>query len=170
MNKFEQQLNSFFDRFNQYFDEEVPAIIAESANEHYRERFVKKDWDGKAWPALSKKYKPKRGTMMVRSANLLNSVRPTTVSKSMVIVSAGSSKVPYAQVHNEGGQISRAARSETFMRNRSKKGKFKRGTKDNVKGFSFSAYSYSMPQRQFMGHSAGLNQLITKRIISYTIS
>ncbi|ADY51526.1 hypothetical protein Pedsa_0954 [Pseudopedobacter saltans DSM 12145] len=172
-NQFQIQLENFFARFNQHFDEAVPTIIAETANEYYRESFVKKSFDGKPWPALSKNYKPKRGTMMVRSANLINSIRPGVVSPSLVTSRAGSTKVPYARVHNEGEQISRTARSETFMRNRykagNKKGKFKRGATYNTKGYTFKAYSYNMPQRQFMGHAKELNQRIVKRIISYTI-
>ncbi len=167
-----QKLTDFFNRFNQYFDEQVPVIIAETANEVFRESFVKKEFDGKAWPALNKSYKPKSGTMMVRSSNLVNSIRPTTISPQKVIMSAGSSKVPYARVHNEGDQISRVARSETFMRNRVKKGinkgRFKRGATNNTQGYSFKAYKYSMPQRQFMGYSKELNQRIIKRIIAYS--
>ena len=41
--------------------------------------------------------------------------------------------VPYAKIHNEGGAINHAARSETFQRNRytkgDKKGSFKKGVK-----------------------------------------
>ncbi|ULT44117.1 hypothetical protein KRR40_12575 [Niabella defluvii] len=41
----------------------------------------------------------------------------------------GSLGVPYASIHNQGGQISQAARSETFVRNR-----YKRGAKGKMFG------------------------------------
>lgn len=177
-NQFQIALENFFARFNQHFDENVPAIIAETANEYYRESFVKKSFDGKPWPALSKSYKPKRGTMMVRSANLVNSIRPGTVSPSLVTMRAGNSKVPYARVHNEGETINRKARETVVTHKKYKSGKYKGKTlfaKNNKRATysqkaSIGAYSYNMPQRQFMGHAKELNQRIVKRIISYTIS
>lgn len=176
MSGFKQQLDNYFDKFHEFFDEEVPKIVANSATEHFKERFSKKGWDGKKWPALSKKYKPKRGSMMVRSGALVGSIRPTLESKELVIVEAGSSKVPYAKAHNEGESIYHAAKSETFVRNRHKTGKkgkmfggmgaFKKGTTPG-KGLTFKAYTVKMPKRQFMGYSKGLYELITKRITNH---
>ncbi|RZK37833.1 MAG: hypothetical protein EOO61_08515 [Hymenobacter sp.] len=89
------------------------------------------------------------------------------------------SKVPYAQIHNEGGIIARNARSEIFVRNRYKigaKGKafggqglYKKGIKTGdgkktLQGLTFKAYTIKIPQRQFMGHSAILNKRIIKRL------
>jgi phage gpG-like protein len=60
--------------------------------------------------------------------------------------------IAYAGIHNQGGVISRAARSETFVRNRYEKGKrkglFKKGTTPG-QGFTFGNYVIDMPQRQF---------------------
>lgn len=178
MSKFQDQLNSFFLKFNQHFDEKVPEIIAEEAINTYRGSFDKKAWDGKPWPKLSKNYKPKSGTMMHRSTRLERSIKVTTQTSQKVIISAGggggNSKVDYARVHNEGGTISYAARSETFVRNRikktttkgkktSRKGQFRVGTIPG-QGFSRKAYSMKMPKRQFMGFSGELNRAIIKRI------
>lgn len=160
-----EKLSAWFNRFDRRMNEDVPNIIAETANEYYKESFIRKSWDNSPW-AATKKINNK-GSLMVRSGALVASIRPSTVSPSRVTISAGSSKVPYARVHNEGGLITRAGRSETFTRNRSTRrgrtGQFKRGT-TRGEGFTFKAYSYNMPKRQFMGHSAIINRLIITRI------
>lgn len=165
MNSNGAKINAWFAGFEHRMDSAVPGIIAETANEYFKESFTRKGWDNSPWAPVKKANK--RGTLMVRSAKLVDSIRPSTVSPGRIVISAGSSKVPYARIHNEGGLISRAARSETFLRNRQTsgkgKGRFKRGTTAG-QGFSFSASSYNMPQRQFMGHSAILNKRIITRI------
>lgn len=61
--------------------------------------------------------------------------------------------VPYAEIHNNGGSINKAARSETFLRNRylkgAKKGSFKKGSVQG-KGFTFKEHGVTMPRRQMM--------------------
>ncbi|SMO48203.1 phage virion morphogenesis protein [Solitalea koreensis] len=165
MSKFDDELNAFFNKFQHAVQEHVPNVIAETATEYYKERFLEKEWNGQPW-AKYKGKEPSRGSLMLRSNNLMQSIRPKLVSAQRVIISAGSSKVPYAQVHNEGGIITRSARSETFVRNRiatgKKKGRFKRGTSEG-QGFTFKASTYNMPQRQFMGHNQELNDRIKTR-------
>ena len=159
------KINKWFARFEHRMRDEVPAIIAETATEFYKERFTAKEWDGIAWQPTKRNVS--RGSLMVRSGKLVNSIRPSMVTPEKVRISAGSSKVPYARVHNEGGTITRAARSETFVRNRLSRGKnkgaFKRGTTPG-QGFTFKESSFNMPQRQFMGHSAILNKRIITRL------
>jgi phage gpG-like protein len=167
----EALLNKFFASQNRFFGREVPAIIGKTSVEYYKEAFTKKGFDGKPWPALSKRYKPKRGSMMIRSSKLINSIKETSRTASSVVISAGNSKTPYAKIHNEGGTINRAARSELFIRNRSplKGGKggnrFAKGTKSG-KGLTFKASQVSMPQRQFMGYAFELNERIIRRIVA----
>lgn len=72
--------------------------------------------------------------------------------------------------------INKAARSETFVRNRYTKGPkskafggmglFKKGTTAG-KGLTFKAHSVTIPQRQFMGKSAMLNAKIMTRLAAY---
>ena len=162
----QEKINAWFARFEHRMNEVVPNIIAETANEHYRGSFTRKSWDNSPWAQTKKPNK--KGTLMVRTpGGLASTIRPSTVSPSRVTISAGSSKVSYARVHNEGGLVTRAARSETFVRNRNSKrgkvGQFKRGT-TRGQGFTFKAYRYNMPKRQFMGHSAIVNRLIITRI------
>lgn len=170
---FQATLNAWFARFSHKMDNQVPAIIAGTALEYYRESFRTKNFAGVPWQKTKRPVK--KGTLMVRSSALVNSIRPSMVTASRVKMSAGNSKVPYARVHNEGELITRAARSETFVRNRYTRGAkakyfggmgaYKKGTTPG-QGLSFKAYSYRMPKRQFMGHSAQLNKRIILRIRS----
>jgi len=167
------KINLWFDKFDQAFSA-FPDIIAETAVEHFKEGFISKSWEGVPWaPYKNKKREPKKGSLMMRTNNLFSSIRPSEVNPSLVTISAGSPKVPYARIHNEGGVINKAARSETFVRNRYTKGKkakafggmglYKGGTKAG-KGLTFKAHSITMPQRQFMGVSASLNLRIMNRL------
>ena len=72
------------------------------------------------------------------------------------------SDVLYAGVHNWGLTITRHARSETFRRNRSRSGKFKKGTTPG-RGLTFKAGSFQMPKRQSLGNSAHLRNILRRR-------
>lgn len=166
------QIDSFFRKHQKFFREDAPAIIAKTAVEYYKGSFRTKSFDGKPWPALSKRYKPTRGSMMVRSSKLMNSIRDTQTTPDKVVISAGNSQIPYARIHNEGGVINRAARSELFVRNRYTRGKkakafggkglFKKGTSAG-RGLTFRASQVRMPQRQYLGYATDLNKRIIDR-------
>lgn len=164
----QQNLQDWFANFEHRMNSEVPSILAETATEFFKESFVTKSWDGVPWSDTKKPVS--RGSLMIRTAQLMGSIRPSHVSADKVTISAGSSKVPYAKVHNEGGLIPRKPRSETFQRNRfssgKQKGKFKGGTTSG-QGFTFKESSFTMPKRQFIGHSANLNIIIAKRLMAH---
>ena len=80
----------------------LPKLVAEEAAEYSRRRFAEKNFDGKPWKPLSPHYHPTRGTLLVRSGALLNSVRVVSTSQEKVVIGAGNSKVKYAKAHNEG--------------------------------------------------------------------
>ena len=80
----------------------LPDIVAEEAVEYSRRRFTEKAFDGKPWRPVSPNYHPRRGTLLVRSGALLNSVRVASVTPQKVVITAGNSKVAYARAHNEG--------------------------------------------------------------------
>ena len=71
--------------------------------------------------------------------------------------------VPYAAVHNYGLEIHRHARSELIVRNRSRSGKFRRGTTKG-RGITFGSSSFKMPKRQYAGNSAHLRGLLSRRM------
>lgn len=125
----------------------LPKLVAEEAAEYSRRRFAEKNFDGKPWKPLSKNYRPTRGTLLVRSGALLNSVRVVSVSQEKVVIGAGNSKVPYAQVHNEG--FSGSVVVKTHSR-RMKGGKTVRVKSHNRR--------MNIPRRQFMGNCPELER------------
>jgi len=158
------KLNQFLDSLDKDFlHGVVPHIIAEKATEFYKNRFtVKADVKNKAWPPA--KNPPRRGSLMVRSGNLVASIRPSVVSGERVVISAGSARVPYAQIHNEGGPIrvpvTRNMRKFAWAMN------YKSGD-NRWKQLAITRKSIlriNIPKRQFMGHSKILDQLIINSI------
>lgn len=80
--------------------EQVPTIIATEAVGYYKERFRKKDWDGQPWKPA--KNPPPRGSLMIRSSQLVNSIHPSRITPGEVVIS---NEKPYARIHNEGGTV-----------------------------------------------------------------
>nr|WP_067054088.1 hypothetical protein [Mucilaginibacter sp. L294] len=161
MEDFDSKLNTFFGKFTNAVKQYIPNMIAETAVEHYKNALISKSWNGKAYaPYKNKKREPKKGSLMMRSMQLFNSIKPKSVTPGKVVISAGNSRVPYARAHNEGLTINHPARTENIIRNRHTRGKlgkmfggmgaFRKGTTSG-QGLSFKAYSVKMPQRQFMG-------------------
>ncbi|MEZ2337678.1 phage virion morphogenesis protein [Mucilaginibacter sp. RCC_168] len=129
--------------------DELPLIVGNAAVNYSLDAFAKQAWEGKQWDKRKSKKDTGR-SLLVKSGRGKRSIRIIRTAPGLVVVG---SDIPYMKVHNEGGKISRAARSETFVRNRfsrgDKKGKFKRGTTSG-QGLSFKAYSFNMPQRTFL--------------------
>jgi phage gpG-like protein len=167
-----ENINLWFDQFDRKFSA-FPTIIAETAVEHFQERFTQENWEGVGWQKRKDK-EPHR--LLMKSRNLFRSIHPSEVTPQLVRIRAGSPQVPYAQIHNEGGVIQKKARKENFVRNRYKKGPkskafggmglFKKGTTPG-EGLSFKAHSVTIPKRQFMGPSSMLNTRIMERLRAY---
>ncbi len=138
-------------KIKRMMENELPEMVAEEAAEYSRTRFSEKAFDGKPWKPVSSKYKPRRGTLMVRSGALLNSIRVSQVTPQKVVISAGNSKVPYAQAHNEGftGSVVVPAHAR-----RTKKGKT----------VQVKAHKRIMriPQRQFLGACPELERILKR--------
>lgn len=128
----------------------LPKLVAEEAAEYSRRRFAEKSFDGKPWDTtLSKNYHPTRGTLLVRSGALLNSVRVVSTSQEKVVIGAGNSKVKYAKAHNEGFSGSVVVKS---FRRIGKNGKI-----HNVRSHT---RKMNIPRRQFMGRCGELERLL----------
>lgn len=123
-------------------------IISETATEYFKMTFRTKSFDGKPWRRTVKK----TGSTLVESGNLMNSIRPAEVSEKRVVISAGNEKVPYARVHNEGGVQYVKPHHRTSVK----------GKRYRVRGYSYKAW-----QRQFMGYSKELMDIIENRINLY---
>jgi hypothetical protein len=68
-------------------EHDIPAIVAETAVMYFKQRFRTKEWDGTPWPPTKRPVK--RGSLMVRTGKLVNSIRPKKVTKTEVVISAG---------------------------------------------------------------------------------
>lgn len=133
--------------------EDCAEIVAETATEYFKETFRKKAFDGNPWtPAKTAK---RRGSLLIDSGAMMNSIRPLVISPERVVIGAGNQKVLYAKAHNEGydGEVQVPAHTR-----RTKKGS------TNVKAHTRTAH---IPQRQFMGDSEELNKQIKERIENY---
>lgn len=159
----EQKINAFFSDFNKRFDgnipESVPRIIAETATEYYRQALIQKKWDGVPYKKYQGKKEPTKGSLMMRSNNLFRSIKPLYVAPERVTIGAGSSKVRYARIHNEGGRV-RGVRNVRPFHNNNFMGK---GKRVQIKGHTRKV-DYIMPKRQFIGFASELNKQIITRL------
>lgn len=132
-------------------------IIAEEATEYYKESFERKGWNGVPW--LPVKNPPSRGSLMLRSTQLMNSIRPIEITKERVVIAAGyEDRVQYARVHNEGFDENVNIKAFTRM----VKGKPQQ-VKDHIRHMQ-------VPQRQFMGVTDELEEKLVQRIETYISS
>lgn len=161
----QQNIEQFFHDFQQRLEalnQRLPDIIGTEVVNSTVDNFRSESYFGEKWP----KRKDKKNTrkLLVKTGTLQRSPRVIRSQPGLVVVG---SDVPYAEIHNEGGKINRAARSETFVRARyrtgKRKGAFKPGTTTG-QGFTFKNYSISMPRRQFLGAHPKLRAEIQKII------
>src|ERR1700748_2632276 len=127
----------YFAKLEDMIRTQVAPIVAETATEYFKESFTTKSFDGVAWPQVKRPVA--RGSLMVRSGMLVSSIRPSVVEADRVVISAGSSKVPYARVHNEGLQVVAKANVKAFTRNQ-------RGKPAKVRAHTRNM-NFKMPQR-----------------------
>ena len=117
-----------------------------------KERFVKKDWlNGTSRQNWDKRKKADRGSLMVRSGRLKRSIRKMSEGDYFVYVGTD---VPYAQIHNEGGDINKTVTVRTHSRTR-------KGRTETVKSHR-RKMNIKMPKRQFLGDSNALAKRIER--------
>ena len=150
------QLQDYFHSLADEILSDSAEIIAETATEYYKSTFRSKSFDGNPW-APAKVFKSK-GSLLIDSGNLLNSIRPAVISPERVVISAGNDKVDYAAIHNEGYRW--PVHVPTHMRERPKGS----GIFHDVRAHDRMV---DMVQRRFMGDSSELNDMIHDRIEGY---
>lgn len=160
-----KDLERFIQNLPQQVKLQAAQIIAETATEDFKQNFTRKSFDGKPWPQA--KNPPQRGTLMVRDAHLVNSIKPVTVTAEKVVIAAGDSMAPYAKIHNEGfiGGVtvkphSRASKATGWATNIDS-GKTFRSNTSQVQAHT---RRMKMPRRRFMGYSRDLEQSILNRL------
>ncbi len=107
--------------------------------------------DGARWAALSPATlkRKKHSKILTESGHLRGSIRSQLMGTHAVAV--GTNRV-YGAIHQLGGTLQHGARSEIFVRNRSKSGAFKKGTTAG-RGFTIRAHETRIPARPYLGIS-----------------
>lgn len=124
----------------------LPNMIGNVMVNYAMENFSKESYDGQRWPDRKKKGNSRK--LLVRTGRLHRGNRFVTTANGVKFIN----DAPYAGIHNFGGTINRTARSETFVRNRTARGRYAQGTARG-RGQTSRAYSINMPRRQFIGRS-----------------
>lgn len=164
-----QEYIKIFERINSAVAA-LPARIAVVAVNFSKERFVKKNWIDRSTETW-KKTRKKKGSTLVASGRLKRSIRKVTVTPSRVVIGTD---VPYARIHNEGGEISGTETVRSFTRRRHRRRAHMRKDKPikeqtvksyKVKPFS-RKYKRKFIKRQFIGQSQELDNRISKLIKS----
>jgi phage gpG-like protein len=129
-----------------------------------KDRILKSNWidrSPESYPPRSTKAKRNIGRKLLFDTGFLfRSIRK--FSQGATGFTYGSD-ADYAAVHNWGLIVNRHARSELIIRNRGRRGRFRKGT-TRGRGFTFSAGASKMPKRQFLGNSAHLRALLAQRM------
>jgi phage gpG-like protein len=170
------RITLFFSKLQQSMAD-LPTIIGNEAVNYTLDAFEAQAWESVPWEARKSKKDDGRA-LLVKSGMLKRSVRIISQGASSVTIGTD---VIYARIHNDGGEISRGARSETFVRPRYERGKkgtmfggmgaFRKMTRAEkvsapVKGQSYKAYSYRMPRRQFIGNTPELRERVHQAVIA----
>ncbi|AZB17589.1 hypothetical protein EG352_07320 [Chryseobacterium indologenes] len=122
-----------------------------------KERFVQKNWINQNREAWQPRKRPSRGSILVRSGRLKRSIRKISQGNYYVYIGTD---VPYAKIHNEGGQINNIANVKPHTR-RARSGRSSRSGTQNVKAHT-RRMNIRMPKRQFLGDSMVLNRRIER--------
>lgn len=160
-----QKINTFFGKFDARFNAKVPFIVAETATEFFKDTFKSKSWDNVPWPVYNPKgnrnrKEPTRGSLMLRTLALFDSIQPSETSANKVTISAGGAKVPYARVHNEGLRVAGVRQVKAYT-NKNFMGK---GKAVPIKAHNRTV-NFIMPRRQFIGRSVFLNNAIREALV-----
>ena len=132
-----------------------------------KDRFRFKNWIDKTAEKWQARKRPDRGSLLLRTGRLKRSIRKIASGDYYVVVGTD---VPYAQLHNEGGTVSKVVQVKAHtrkvvirQRKVSRKGKVSLkviGSKMvNVRAHN-RKMNRTMPKRQFLGES----ELLMRRI------
>lgn len=140
------ELENYLTRLPEQILEDAAEIVAETAVDYYQDSFRKKAFDGNPWaPAKAPRA---NGSLLVDSGKLESGIFPFYKGKDKVVISTGMNTQNYAQVHNDGfvGNVTVPAHNRT-----------RKGRTEAVKSHTRKV---AIPQRQFMGKSSELADLI----------
>ncbi|MBU2526253.1 MAG: phage virion morphogenesis protein [Bacteroidetes bacterium] len=134
-----------------------PELAGIEAVNFSKERFRQKNWLDRT----REKWKPRKrtgstkkkakGSTLVKSGRLKRSIRKIRQTRNSVTIGTD---VPYARIHNEGGEINKSVSVRSHTRKR-------KGRSAKVKSHT-RKMNTSIPQRQFVGESAILMRRIER--------
>jgi phage gpG-like protein len=153
----------------------VGAVVIAHTNDAFRDGgFTDEAFE--PWePRKANKKKNEGRAILVQSGRLRRSIRIISATADSVIVGTD---VPYAQVHNEGGNISHLASNAILNYTKDKKGKLhlarvrtitQQRKIDTIRRASIASHTSKMPQRKFLGNSHTQTKEI-ELLIHYEIS
>lgn len=156
----DQVLNRLRTSLGRPFAKRMVSKFQTATVEFSKERFVKKDWINK----ISRKWAPRkkrdRGSLMVRTGRLKRSIRKMENG-------AVGTDVPYAEIHNSGGNVRANVTVRAHSRKRTKRAVSEKTGKKLKKRVSAGngqvkshtrKINFRMPKRQFLGESERLNR------------
>lgn len=177
-----QELREFtqiIDNLNKVYPT-LPNKAATIAVNFTKERFVDSAWldaTKEAWEKRKhvKNARARSRNILVQSGKLKRSVRKGIVTPDYAVIEVGGTGIPYARIHNEGGQIQGNFNVKEHKRTTSQKVKVQstnlrtrkttsrtkklQGKETTVKAH-IRKVDFIMPQRQFIGNSLTLDKRI----------
>lgn len=146
-----------------YIADDVNQVIGIEAVKHFKNNFMEEGFDGNKWAARKTKVKLQKRTLTGQGSgdHLGDSIDYKVDGKTTIIYS---DKL-YAQIHNEGGEITVTPKMKAFFWAKSKEAK-DAGDTELQEQFKWMALSkvITIKQRLFMGPSNLLNEKIISKI------
>lgn len=150
-------------------------------NELFEENFRKKAFFNEKWP--TNKIANHRGSMMLRSGNLRASVIAPKLTPNGIV---WSSSLPYADIHNKGGEITVTPQMKKYFwamyyktagaMGKKKNGELRQNQRNNrlsMEAKQFKSFALmkvgtkiKIPKRQFIGHHPEIDKAI-KEILNH---
>ncbi|EKT3957679.1 conserved hypothetical protein [Flavobacterium psychrophilum] len=130
------------------------AVIAVNFS---KERFVQKNWVDKSRQPWEARKRDDRGSLMIRTGRLKRSIRKIKIGSNYFIIGTD---VPYAQIHNDGGTITKTVTVKAHKRINTRG---REVTESTVQSHS-RKMNRTFKKRQFIGESAVLMRRIERQL------
>lgn len=148
-----------FERIKQKYEQLKTSIckeVGELAAAHFKENFRKQRFDGEKWKPRSQADKNKKSrNLLIKSGRLRRSIRRLRTTARSVTVG---SLLPYADIHNEGGEINQ---NPSEQQRKFFWAKFKETKNELWKRLATTkAIKIKIPRRQFIGYTTELGKKI----------
>lgn len=156
----------------------IPTRAATVAVNFVKERFRAQNWLDESPEPWKKRRsrkgsKPDRRAVLVKSGRLMRSWRKISANSDRAIIG---SDVPYARIHNDGGQVKAVANVGSYTKKsytRKAHSRTRKGVTEQIKATTINSHTvkahrreinFTMQKRQFIGNSATLNNRIQEMI------